>query len=283
MQNQEDFSVLEFVQKEHDGQNSSMRTENISGEKVIVSSCLDDLTGWLIVVETPVSTAMKSAYSLIGLSVIMFIIAIIVVIFLGGIFSNSFTKPLVNLSSVIKTISDGELKDFDISINRDDEIGQLYNSFKTMTKNLRDLVGSIQTVSTSLAAQSQQLFRATDESTQTLTQVVTTINEMAQGNSDQAMMLQGTTDAIKEVNNIVSNATEKTVIAADKAKESINLAMAGQKALERQSQKIEEINKYTNSVGDSIQELAAMADEIHNIIGVINFRSNKPSFLKCIN
>ena len=102
---------------------------------------------------------------------------------------------------------------------------------------------------------------------------------MAQGNSDQAMMLQGTTDAIKEVNNIVSNATEKTVIAADKAKESINLAMAGQKALERQSQKIEENNKYTNSVGDSIQELAAITDEIHNIIGVINDISGQTNLL----
>ena len=93
---------------------------------------------------------------------------------------------------------------------------------------------------------------------------------MAQGNSDQAIMVQGTTDAIKAVNDIVSKATARTAVAADKAAGSIDLAVAGQKALERQSQKIKENNKYTSSVGESIQELAAMTDEIHNIVGVID-------------
>jgi len=270
VQNQEDFSGLDFVKAGLEGQTATSNTKNITGEKVIVSYNLNETTGWLIVVETPVKTAMQTAYRLLNLFIVMFVVAVIVVTILSRFISKTLSKPLVELSAVVKSIADGDLKDYDIKIKSKDEIGQLYHGFKTMTQNLRNLVGNIQNVSTSLAAQSQQLFRATDESTQTLTQVVTTINEMAQGNSDQALMVQGTTDAIKAVNDIVSKATVKTSVAADKASESIDLAVAGQKALERQSQKIEENNKYTSSVGESIQELAAMADEIRNIVGVID-------------
>lgn len=270
VQNQEDFSSLEFVQEAITGQATTLRTKSIQGKKVIVSHSLNELAGWLIVVETPVLVAMASAYKLLNVSIAMFITATIIVGLLGLYFSKRFTKPLIDLSSIIKTIASGDLKDFKAEVNSKDEIGQLYHSLKTMTQNLRGLVENIQTVSSTLASHSSQLSSTTDETTQSLTQVVTTINEMAQGNSDQALMVQDTTDAITKVSSIVSEATMKTEIAADKAKDSLELAKEGQKALERQGQKIEENNKYTNAVGESIHHLATMADEIRNIIDEIN-------------
>lgn len=93
---------------------------------------------------------------------------------------------------------------------------------------------------------------------------------MAEGNSEQAAMVQGTADAITRINDIVSEATIKTEMAASKAKESLELAKAGQKAIEDQSKKIEENQIYTKAVGESINHLVTMADEIRNIIGVIN-------------
>ena len=278
VQNQEDFGSLEFV-SEYTGEITTLRTKNINGEKVIVSYCPNELAGWLIVVETPLKTAMTSVYQLLYIYFTMFAIVIIVVVISSQYFSKLVAKPFVTLSSVMKTIADGELKDFDIEINSNDEIGQVYKSFKTMNQNLRSLVGNIQTTAGSLASQSLQLSAATEQTSQSLTQVVTTISEMAQGNSDQASMVQTTTDAISKVNDIVSDATVKTDTAADKAQETLELAIEGQEAIKRQSQKIEENNRYTNAVGESIQELAAMADAIHNIVGVINNIANQTNLL----
>ena len=279
VQNQEDFSSLEFVQTGLTGQDATLQTTNIQGEKVIVSHSLNELAGWLIVVETPVSVAMTSTYKLLNVSMAILIAATIVVGLFGLYFSRRFTKPLVDLSSTIATIANGDLKDFDLKINSKDEIGQLYHSLKIMTQNLRELVGNIQTVSSTLASHSLQLSSTTEETTQSLTQVVTTINEMAQGNSEQASMVQESTEAITKVNNIVSEATIKTEGASNKAKETLELAKEGQRAIERQSQKIEENNKYTNAVGKSIQQLATMADEIRNIIGTINSIAEQTNLL----
>jgi len=278
VQNQEDFSSLKFV-SEYTGENTTLQTKNINGENVIVSYCSNDLAGWLIVVERPVKTAMSSVYKLLNVYLVMFVAVIIVIVVSSQLFSKLFAKPFVTLSSVMRTIADGELKNFDIEIKSNDEIGQVYQSFKVMNQNLRSLVGNIQLTAGSLASQSLQLSSATDQTSQSLTQVVTTISEMAQGNSDQASMVQTTTDAISRVNDIVSDATEKTETAADKAQETLNLAIDGQDAIKRQSQKIEENNKYTKAVGESIQQLAAMADEIRNIVGVINNIANQTNLL----
>jgi len=279
VQNQEDFSALEFVQAGFTGKSETLQTQNIQGKDVIVSHYLNELTGWLIVVETPVSTAMSSTYRLLNLSVFMFIVTAIIIGLLGLYLSKQFTNPLVELASIIKTIAMGDLKDFEVKINSKDEIGELYNSLKIMTQNLRKLVGNIQTVASSLASHSLQLSTITEESTRSLTQVTATISEMAQGNSNQAIMIQDSTEAITMVSNIVSQATVKTEVAADKAKESLELAKDGQKALEQQSQKIEENKKYTNTVDESIQQLAKMAGEISNIIGVINSIAEQTNLL----
>lgn len=279
VRNREDLSALNFVQKGLEGQTESLRTKNINGDKVIVSCSLNELTGWLIIAETPVSTAMHSAYSLIHVLMVLFALTVIAVVVFSRYFSGTLAKPLVELASVVKAIAEGELKDVEIKLNSKDEIGQLYHSIKVMTQNLRDLLGNIQNVSTILASQSAQLSKTTDETTQSLTQVVTTINEMAQGNSDQAALIQSTTEAIGKVNNIVSNATSETESAADKAKETLELAREGQKAIERQSQKIEENNKYTTFAGESIQELVAMAEEIRDIVAVINSIAGQTNLL----
>ena len=278
--NQEDFSQLEFVQTGFTSQaDATLSAKNIQGEDVIVSYSLNELSGWLIVVETPVSVAMASAYGMLNVSLIVLIAAAIIIGLLGLYFSRRFTKPLLDLSSIIQKIASGDLKDFDVKVKSNDEIGVLYDNLKTMNQNLRTLIGNIQTTASSLAAHSLQLSSTTKDSAQSLNEVVMTMNELAEGNGNQAIMIQNTTDAITKVHNIISEATMKTEIEANKAKESLELAKEGKKALEVQGEKIEENNNYTHIVGESIHQLAIMADEIRNIIGEINNISGQTNLL----
>jgi len=71
----------------------------------------------------------------------------------------------------------------------------------------------------------------------------------------------------------------KTEVAANKAKESLEFAKEGQRVIERQGQKIDENNEYTNAVGESIHQLATMTDEIRNIIRVINSIAEQTNLL----
>ncbi|MHB8074059.1 methyl-accepting chemotaxis protein [Desulfosporosinus fructosivorans] len=277
--NQEDFSKLDFVTTGLSGKNDTLQTTNIQSEKVIVSHVYDELTGWLIVVETPYSIAMASSTQLLYISIGLLLAVVVVVGLLGFYFARRFTKPLVDLSCVVETIASGDLKDFEIKIKSQDEIGRLYKSLKTMNQNLRELVSNIQSNATRLASSSVELTVTTEETTQSLTQVVTTITEMAQGNSNQALMIQSSNDAINMVSEIVSQATEKTDLGVTKAKDSLERAKDGQRALEHQGQKMLENNKFSKAVDDSILQLATMTDEIRNIIGAINSIADQTNLL----
>jgi len=270
VQNQEDFSSLDFVKSGFEGNNETLETTNIQGEKVIVNSHLDELSGWLIVVETPIAVAMSSAYKLLNLLVVLLAAAIVIISLMGLYFSRRFTKPLVQLSSIIKTVAQGELIDFEVKVKSKDEIGELNHNLKALIQNFRELIGNIQAAASSLASHSQQLSSVSEESSQSLNQVVSTISEIAQSNESQSLMVQDSTKAIVRVSDIVSQAAMKTELAAGKAKESLELAGDGQKAIELQSQKIEENTRYTKAVGESIRQLATMAEEIRKIISTIN-------------
>ena len=279
VQNQEDFSSLEIFQNDFSGKDITLETSNIQGNEVIASYAVNDMTGWTIAVETPVSIAMKSINILLNKIFFILICAAVIVGILGSYFSKVLTMPIIQLKSRIKAVANGDLTETNLNIKSKDEIGDVYRSFKAMTDNLRELAGNIQTAANTVVSHSVQLSSATEETSQSLTQVVTTINEMAQGNSDQASMVQETTNAIATVNNIVAEAAIKTETAADKAKESLELAMDGQKAIERQSEKIEENNKYSRIVDESVQLLASKADEIRNIVGVIDNISKQTNLL----
>ncbi|HEY8361991.1 MAG TPA: methyl-accepting chemotaxis protein [Tissierellaceae bacterium] len=268
--NQEDFNALEFVKKGLAGESSTTRITNLDGQEVIASYGFNEMTGWLIVVETPVKVAMSSAYKLLNTIVAMFIATIVVITLLSNYFSKSFTKPLAELSSIIKTFANGDLKDFDVKDASSREIDEVYQNLRVMNKNLKDLIGKIQLTASTLASHSLQLSSTTEETTQSLNQVVLTINEMAQGNSDQALMVQETSNAIAKVDSIITEATQKTEVAVDRAKKTLELTKLGQSAIENQNQKIEENNKYIDVVGHSINRLSSMADEIENIIKIIS-------------
>lgn len=94
--NQEDFNALEFVKKGLAGENSTTRITNLDGQEVIASYGFNEMTGWLIVVETPVKVAMSSAYKLLNTIVAMFIATIVVITLLSNFFSKALLNPLLN-------------------------------------------------------------------------------------------------------------------------------------------------------------------------------------------
>lgn len=270
VKDQTDFSKLAFVKMGLAGKDETLFSTNAQGQKVIVSDFYDSLAGWLITVETPYSVAMASGTKLLYTSIGILLAVIILVGLFGFYFAKRFTKPFISLSSVVETIANGDLKDFELEIKSQDEIGLLYKSFKTMNQNLRELVSNIQSVAATLASSSEELTATSEETAQSLTQVVVTINDMAQGNSNQTKMIEDSNNAINRVSRIVSQAAEMTNLGAMKAQESLALAQDGQKTLEIQGQKMQENNKITETVGNSILQLATMTNEISNIIGAIN-------------
>ncbi|WP_407308189.1 methyl-accepting chemotaxis protein [Desulfosporosinus sp. SB140] len=276
---QTDLSKLPYIKAALAGDDNTLEATNEQGQKVIASYIHDKNTSWLICVETPYNVAMGASLSLFYNLIVMLGIVLLILIALGLYISGSFTKPLVELSNVAHKIANGDLTEFKLSIETKDEIGLLAKDFRTMSYSLGQLIKRVQELATTLTLNSQQLAATTKETDLTLTQVVTTISEMAQGNISQSEMIQNLNNAISNVTSLVKEAALMTGKGAEQAKESLKLAENGQQVVELQNQKIIQNNKIAEDVAESVQELVIMTSEIQNIVGVINAIAGKTNLL----
>lgn len=276
---QTDLSKLPYIKAALAGEDNTLEATNEQGQKVIVSYIHDKNTKWLICVETPYNVAMGASLSLIYTLLVMLGVVLLIIIALGLYITRSFTKPLVELSNVAHKIANGDLSEFELNIKSTDEIGLLAKDFRTMSYSLGQLIKRVQELATTLTVNSQKLAATTEETNQTLTQVVTTISQMAQGNNSQSEMIQNSNKAISNVTSLVEEATLMTGDGAEQAKETLKLAENGQQVVELQNQKISQNNEIAEDVAQAVQELVKMTGEIQNIIGVINSIAEQTNLL----
>ncbi|EGW37384.1 methyl-accepting chemotaxis protein [Desulfosporosinus sp. OT] len=197
---------------------------------------------------------------------------------IGLLFTEKLTKPIKNLTELFRKSQSGDLSVVS-QFKSTDELGELSGAFNAMIATMRSLMEKIQDTAYSLVSNSEQLTVTSEETSKSLTQVVTTINQMAISNNDQVKIIQASEQTIANVAEIAEGADRTTSASAAQASESLNYVIEGQKALRQQILKIEENNSISQQVGASIQELSLMAIHIRDIIGAINSIAEQTNLL----
>ncbi len=100
------------------------------------------LHGW-IVVEQPVETALKPVRTLFNIFVAGLLLAMIASAVPGWFIARRVTKPIVELSKDAVSVGDGDLTRRSI-IRRNDEIGQLAESFNKMVAELQEYASNLE-------------------------------------------------------------------------------------------------------------------------------------------
>jgi methyl-accepting chemotaxis protein len=277
--NQQDLSQQSYIADALKGSNSKLVTTNENGQKVLFSSIIDEKTGWLICVETPYNVAMAASRKLIYILLGVIAVIIIAVSALGYFTSRSFTRPLLELSGVAHQIAAGDLSEINLKIKSKDELGVLAQDIRTMRTSLGKLIKKVQELATQISSDSDQLVLTTDQTTESLSQVVTTITQLAEGNSAQTELLQKTNNAIINVTSLIEETTQNTIDGAEKAKKSLEVATNGQDVVALQGQKIVQNNEISEEVASSVKELVEMTAKIQNIIDAINSIAEQTNLL----
>ncbi|MBT7264015.1 MAG: HAMP domain-containing protein [Waddliaceae bacterium] len=192
---------------------------------------------WTLVVNVPTKTAFAPAVDLRNKIVVILIPIIVVLILISLFFLRIMLKPIVKLKDAAVEISKGNL-DVKVEIKSKDEIGELADSFNTMSVNLKQANNEILGHSKELEEKVTQRTEELNSSNKELTE----INEkMYYANKD-----------IKE-------AAEKTAAAEKEAVEAKELA-------EKKSEAFEKFNKM--AVGREVrmrelkQEMKELEDKI---------------------
>ncbi|HIJ84825.1 MAG TPA: HAMP domain-containing protein, partial [Magnetococcales bacterium] len=196
---------------------------------------------------------MASATSLIaGGSVAAVLLGIIIAFVLTRAIVGALTQGI----AFAKTIASGDLT-ASVSINQEDEIGQLADSLRGMVVKLREVVENVRNSADSVTAGSQELSDSA--------------SKMSQGATEQAASVEETSSAMEEMaSNIAQNndnaTTTKTIAskAAKDAEEGGNAVQEAVRAMKQIAEKIgviEEIARQTNLLALNAAIEAARAGE----------------------
>ncbi len=201
------------------------------------------------------------------------VVATILTLLLGGYITLSITKPIEQVLSNIKDISqgDGDLT-AQLAVDSHDELGQLAHAFNTFTQKLqgiiRKITGGIETLSTSstdLSAISEQMSQAAQSASDKSLTVVRSSDEMSTNMTNVTTASEQASSNI----NMVATATEEMSATINE------IAQNSEKARGITSQAVSQ----THNASVKVNELGSAAADISKVTEVITEISEQTNLL----
>ena len=99
--------------------------------------------GWLIVIHQDRKSALAPANTQLRTIIVVGAILAGLTVAMAFFLARSLTKPIIELTTVAQKVASGDLT-VEASVGTSDEVGQLASTFNSMTRQLRELIGSLE-------------------------------------------------------------------------------------------------------------------------------------------
>ena len=199
---------------------------------------------------------------------------------LGGVIfvmARSVAQPIEEVNQVAAEVAKGNFALHLVPTDRQDEIGNLHNSFCAMSNNLKTLIKTTVDTATQLAASSEKLTASADQSAkgaQYTAEVVTKItgDTVKQEAVVDASMeaVDGITHAMKEITGSiadVSAAAQRVETATVEGQEGLNVAVRGMEVLDESAKGVAEA---VTALYESSKRISEIVEMISSIAGQTN-------------
>ncbi|WP_416367278.1 methyl-accepting chemotaxis protein [Paenibacillus sanfengchensis] len=211
----------------------------------------------------PDTTAKVLWYSLV-ITLMVLVIGVLFAYTLGRIIA----KPLKMLMYATEIFATGDLTQ-EVEVGSTDEVGRLAGAFRTMSGNMKQLIGHISNSSREVSDTSSQLLHVTKESSESAQQVAVSMNSMTEGINEVVESVTRSTTSVMEIEQqlagVVTEVNEMQSIAEKVSKQSTDGQSMVDETL-RQINKIEQVMRHSQSTAGQLEERSR---EIGEVIGMI--------------
>ncbi len=190
-------------------------------------------------------------------------------ILITGVIVWYFMKKLVTepLSTIVKTAGAIALGDLTVNapVMSRDEVGRLGTAVNEMVSKLRETIGSVQKLSTSV------VYASTDISSST--------EQMAAGAQEQSRQTNEVAGAIGEMKKTLVDTNKNIRLVADGARDAKENANAGGTVVGDTVKGMRNISEVVNSSADKVKVLGSSSEKIGEIINVIDEIADQTNLL----
>lgn len=281
---QKGYSGLQTIANEmiKGGNGTGYFTRPDGGRILMIYESIANTPNWSVGAIIPQTQIKSVSFNILKLIILAFGVIIGIIIILVYFIGERFTSPLKEMSTILNKIANYDLS-FDENskankyLSYRDEIGQMANSLAKMQHNLTDLVKNmrgqaieINEAASNLSSVSQEQFAASEE----LSSQAQTVDENVQNTSSS---ITEVTSGIQEVTASAVDVSKNSQDLSSQISETEKSVKNGQKELEKQSNKMKDVeaqNREATKLVTFVAEKAANVQEIVNTIGSIAEQTN---------
>jgi len=182
---------------------------------------------------------------ILTITAVSFVIALVLGIFL----SISISRPLATLSRQAKLLAEGDLRQ-DISLARNDEIGELAQSLSTVIQSWQSMIQKIldgavklSTAAAEIAATSEEMSRGADSQMTQILKTSSGMEEMSGSIQEVSRNAQNTSEAAVAASSLASEGSVKV-------KDTVARIAAVNESIKKLNQRSQEIGKVVQLIGE---------------------------------
>lgn len=229
-----------------------------------------DNRNWLAVSVAPLSEIRSEAVSLVKVMGAVGLFMMIVICGVIWYMARKLCDPVIALREDCDAINSGDLRARPLSVDTDDELGDLARGFKEMRHTLRGLVQHIQTSAEKVSASGEELTAAAHQSAEASNQVAQQITDIATGISDQSESASRADQTARDIAEHTEEIVNNTEAIASVAQMTVDSVSSGREAINQVVDSMHHISDSTSTVQTSIGELSKSSDEISKIVEMIS-------------
>lgn len=204
-------------------------------------------------------------------TIVLIAITVVIALIFGGIIVRNITKPIQNITRVLKKITDGDLRNSHMEINSKDELGMLSAYFNDMTKTLKNLITSVQESSEHVASASEELSATTNENSRATEQISSSIQQVAAGSEMQVKNIEKALKLASEGARGMQEVSASMNSTLQTAEETNRKAVEGSAMV---NHTINHMNQVQNQVQESSRVVHALGNKIKQIEKILQLISD---------
>ncbi|GAB6169425.1 methyl-accepting chemotaxis protein [Clostridium carnis] len=272
-----DYSWIEEVEKID---NNSKKDITIDDNSYLTYKAIEKESGLTIAIFVPKSELFMVLLKAILVPLAIFLVIIILASIFAKIFIGKLTNPINQVVAILDKIKGGDFTEkVSLKFYYNEEIKSMINALNTVIDDMVVLLSGVKEAASKVNEGSETLFGIIKESSSVGEEVAKSIQQIAEGATDQAAELDSSVNKV----NILEGEVNKSIVNSKKMLEASNEVKGSSKegaiALENLSRTYEKNRDASNNISSKVDILSTKSEEIGIIIDTIRTITDQTNLL----